>query len=149
MLNYLNYMGWFFHHKKYKMENKYTDYLRLKRDYNYDILRSICVNPTSKLIYFKPGKSAGTSIFRRNLQPKGGWIIQKDNPKEFNNWLQNITDKDDWKTLCNLTNLPYQELGHYANRNHNHYTTYYTDEIREIVSNWYRRDLEFFNYNFK
>jgi|TARA_R110000824_G_scaffold259181_2_gene447991 chondroitin 4-sulfotransferase 11 len=222
-------MGWFFHHKKYKMENKYTDYLRLKRDYNYDILRSICVNPTSKLIYFKPGKSAGTSIFRRNLQPKGGWIIQKDNPKEFNNWLQNITDKelnsyfkfifvrnpfsrlisawndidkpyfpdfgkfvqegifdkngnpktlhyqlqsslfktldnyslnldfigkienikDDWKTLCNLTNLPYQELGHYANRNHNHYTTYYTDEIREIVSNWYRRDLEFFNYNFK
>ena len=76
------------------MENKYTDYLRLKRDYNYDILRSICVNSTSKLIYFKPGKSAGTSIFRRNLQPKGGWIIQKDNPKEFNNWLQNITDKE-------------------------------------------------------
>ena len=175
------------------MDNRYTDYLRLKRDYNYDILRSICVNPTSKLIYFKPGKAAGTSIFRRNLQPLGGWIIQKDNPKEFNNWLQNITDKelnsyfkfifvrnpfsrlisawndidkpyfpdfgkfvqegifdkngnpktlhyqlqsslfktldnyslnldfigkienikDDWKTLCNLTNLPYQEFFNY------------------------------------
>ena len=210
------------------MDNRYTDYLRLKRDYNYDILRSICVNPTSKLIYFKPGKAAGTSIFRRNLQPLGGWIIQKDNPKEFNNWLQNITDKElnsyfkfifvrnpfsrlvsywydtflsvypnfkdlvkegifnkngnpkklhfqtqsglfstpegnildldfigkvenidnDWEILCNKINIPHQKLGHYTKNSYNKYTTYYDNETIDIVSEWYKKDLQIFNYKF-
>ena len=158
-----------------------------------------------------------------------GWIIQKDNPREFNNWLQNINGeelksyfkfifvrnpfnrlisawndidkptspdfkkfvkegifdkngnpkrlhyqiqsslfetlegyslnldfigkveniKNDWEKLCNMANIPYQELGHYAKRNHNHYTTYYDDEIVKIVSKWYKRDLELFNYKFE
>lgn len=85
------------------MENKFTDYYRIgglggvktgERQYKNDIQRCLCVNPTLKLIYYKPGKAAGTSIFRRILQPRGGWIIQKDNPKEFGEWVNNITDNE-------------------------------------------------------
>ena len=75
-------------------DNRYTDYLRQPREFDQDLCRSLCVNPSQKLIYFKPGRAAGTSIFRRILQPMGGWIIQKDNPKEFNEWLQRITDDE-------------------------------------------------------
>ena len=76
------------------MDNKYCEYLRLPRLYEFNILRSICVHPQSKVIYFKPGKAAGTSIFRKVLQPMGGWIIIKDNPVEFNSWLQSISDNE-------------------------------------------------------
>ena len=83
------------------MENKFTDYYRIggvagikagARQYISDIQRSLCVHPTNKWIYYKPGKAAGTSIFRTILQPMGGWIIQKDNPNEFSQWIENITD---------------------------------------------------------
>ena len=91
------------------MDNPFTDYYRIggiggikygREKYNHlkeipwDIQRSICVNPAKKLIYYKPGKAAGTSIFRVLLQPMGGWIIQKDNPVAFSAWIQNVTDAD-------------------------------------------------------
>jgi len=85
------------------MVNTITDYYRLggpaglkfnERQFDSDIQRSICVNPSKKLIYFKPGKAAGTSIFRVILQPMGGWIIQKDNPNQFSKWVNNIADKE-------------------------------------------------------
>lgn len=85
------------------MENRFTDYYRLggiagikygERQFETDIQRSLCVNPSKKLIYYKPGKAAGTSIFRTILQPMGGWIIQKDNPIEFAEWIDNITDDE-------------------------------------------------------
>ena len=34
------------------MDNKYSDYLRLPRLHEFNILRSICVHPQSKIIYF-------------------------------------------------------------------------------------------------
>lgn len=84
------------------MENKFTDYYRIggiagmksgERQYINDIQRSLCVNPKSKLVYYKPGKCAGTSIFRHILQPMGGWIVQKDNPNEWYEWMDNVTDE--------------------------------------------------------
>ena len=83
--------------------NKFTNYYRLggicglktgKKRFENDIQRSLAVHPDKKLILYKPGKCAGTSIFRSILQPMGGWIIQKDNPKEFSSWIENITDDE-------------------------------------------------------
>tara|TARA_R100000005_G_C4995619_1_gene202520 strand:- start:326 stop:1027 length:702 start_codon:yes stop_codon:yes gene_type:complete len=91
------------------MDNRFTDYYRVggiggiklgRENFKdvpeipWDIQRSLVVNPNKKLIYYKPGKCAGTSIFRHILQPMGGWVVQKDNPKEFSNWIQNITDEE-------------------------------------------------------
>lgn len=84
------------------MDNKYTDYLRFQKPTDkhqehqngVNILqRSMVIHPGYKLIYFKPGKCAGTSIFRRTLQPMGGWISHKDTPQQYNEWLHNITDE--------------------------------------------------------
>lgn len=78
--------------------NEYTDYLRQRRDKHYDILYSVCVNIQKKLIFYKPGRVAGTSIFRRQLQPMNGWIIKKSHDKEetelFNKWVAEITDAE-------------------------------------------------------
>ena len=92
------------------MENKmniFTDYYRAggigglqtgKRQYESDIQRSLCVHKEKKLIYYKPGKCAGTSIYHGILRPKmGGWINQKDDELEFNDWIANITDEE-WET---------------------------------------------------
>ena len=93
----------------YLMENKFTDYYRIggiggiklgrenfqhMDEIPWDIQRSLHVHPDKKLIYYKPGKAAGTSIFRHNLQPMGGWIFQKNYPKEFSHWIKNITDEE-------------------------------------------------------
>ena len=212
--------------ESYLMDNKYCEYLRLPRSHEFNILRSICVHPQSKIIYFKPGKVAGTSIFRKVLQPMGGWVIIKDNPLQFNEWLQNITDDElesyfkfifvrnpfdrlisawndisrsyypdfkefvydgifdengnprklhyqlqsslietpvgyglgslfigklenlqgDWKELCGILDIPHQVLGKHSQSNHEHYTTYYDDETKNMVSQLYKRDFELFDY---
>jgi len=89
------------------MENKFTDYYRIggiggmvsgARQFESDIQRSLCVHREKKLIYYKPGKCAGTSLYHGILKPKmGGWITQKENEMEFNNWIANITDKE-WES---------------------------------------------------
>ena len=83
--------------------NKFTDYYRIggiggiksgNRQFNSDIQRSICVNLDKKLIFYKPGKCAGTSMYRRVLEPRGGWMHQKDYGKKFSDWMDQITDKE-------------------------------------------------------
>ena len=93
--------------ESYLMENKFTDYYRIggiggmvsgARQFESDIQRSLCVHREKKLIYYKPGKCAGTSLYHGILKPKmGGWITQKENEMEFNNWIANITDKE-WES---------------------------------------------------
>ena len=108
------------------MDNKFTDYYRLGgiggikvgrekfkgvKEIPWDIQRSICVNPNKKIIYFKPGKAAGTSIFRVLLQPMGGWIIQKDNPQQFSEWMNFITDVElDYYFKFIFVRNPYDRL---------------------------------------
>ena len=76
------------------MENKFTEYYRQERQYINDIQRSLAVNPIEKLIYYKPGKCAGTSIFRTILQPMGDWIVKIDDEREFGQWIKDITDEE-------------------------------------------------------
>ena len=78
----------------YLMENKFTEYYRQERQYINDIQRSLAVNPIEKLIYYKPGKCAGTSIFRTILQPMGDWIVKIDDEREFGQWIKDITDEE-------------------------------------------------------
>lgn len=230
--------------ESFLVDNKFTDYYRLggiggiklgRKNFEHmseipwDIQRSLCVNPTKKIIYYKPGRAAGTSIFRIILQPMGGWLIQKDNPKEFSEWIKNITDKemdkyftfifvrnpfarlvsywnsthknqpfrdyvkqkdrifkdgvptflhhqtqsslvetpdgkksnlnfvgkvenidDDWYKLCSTIGIPHTPMGHdrSGSQPYEHYKSFYDEEIIDIVTKMYQRDLEIFNYKF-
>ena len=57
--------------------------------------------------------------------------------------VENLTE--DWKNFCSKVEIPFRDLG---NKKLIDYRPYFTSEQIEIVSKFYKRDLELFNYEF-
>lgn len=53
-----------------------------------------------------------------------------------------------WDTVAKLLGIQ-RGLGHVYKTKHNHYSTYYDDETREVVERLYSRDISLFNYTFE
>ena len=68
-----------------------------------------------------------------NGQPLANFVIK----------VENIVE--DWKSFCSKTHIPYTPI---ENRKLIDYRPYFTPEQVEIVSTFYKRDLELFNYEF-
>jgi hypothetical protein len=64
----------------------------------------------------------------------------------FDGTLENL--QGDWKKLCEVLDISHQMLGKHSQSNHEHYTTYYDDETKNMVSQLYKRDLDIFDYKF-
>lgn len=77
--------------------------------------------------------------------------IEYDDGELFTNYVGKIENiEEDWKTLCDIIHLPYSKLpyiesGHSVKES---YKNFYTPELTEIVFNYYKRDLELFDYEF-
>ena len=57
---------------------------------------------------------------------------------------------EDFKKICGVINLPQVGLPHIRHKSkHVHYSAYYDSEIRDIVSERYKKDIEFFGYKFE
>ena len=67
---------------------------------------------------------------------------------DFIGRYENIQEDTDY--ICNILKLPNLTLGKNKSgyRDKNHYTEYYDDEIKNIVSNFFQKDLKLFNYSF-
>lgn len=95
-----------------------------------DLLRGrpdgFVVQPEHRLIYMKPAKTGGTSVFRKVLEPQiGGFLYTKGDRATFFEWLHAITDEalrdyyifvtvrhpiDRFISLANYFRLPVSQL---------------------------------------
>jgi chondroitin 4-sulfotransferase 11 len=56
--------------------------------------------------------------------------------------------QQDFDIICDKIGIPQREL-QYANKSsHNHYTEYYDNETRRLVSEKFARDIDYFGYKF-
>lgn len=81
--------------------------------------------------------------------PMHKWTHDKDMNQivDFIGKLENINQ--DFHNICFLNGLPQKRLKKTNQTKHDHYSSYYTDETREIVKNLYKKDIELFDYHFE
>lgn len=78
------------------------------------VVTNIVVFPQQKVIYIKYPKNGGTSILRHILDKKSSLVKYhyKDYPKQFENWLNRMTDETLQKEyfIFGIVRNPYQRL---------------------------------------
>ena len=65
---------------------------------------------------------------------------------DFIGKLENL--QNDWKTVCERTGIPHQELQRKNASERSHYQDYYDTESRQLVARHWAREIELFGYSF-
>jgi len=93
-------------------EQSFVKYLKYNRSFNIDIQRGLCIHPHRKLIFYKPGRTMGTRLFRGILQGRVDWYIKKNDVQDnFKNWVEYISDEQLVEyTKCIITRNPFSRI---------------------------------------
>ena len=117
---------------------------------------------------FPPGKEEAYKPFDVWIQERFGQhlLIKRNDTKEFgkggfvqikqSEYLDIDVDfigryenlQDDFDYVCGQLNIDSHKLPHYnKSKEHNHWESYYTDELKEIVYEFFKEDFERFEYS--
>ena len=76
------------------------------------------------------------------------YLYVEDEGKKFVNFIGRFESLEkDWKIVAKKIGIN-DELPHENKTNHEHYTKYYNEEMKNIVAKKYKRDIELFGYKF-
>lgn len=138
----------------YELKKTYPDIYRKRNDY---FKFSFTRNPWDKLVSawkflqrrkYKPSKCNFKEFVKKNTV----WIGVEMNTIDFSNGCDFIGKfenlQEDFDFICEKIGEPKKKLGHFNKTKHDHYTSYYDDETREIVQKKYAKDIEYFGYKF-
>ena len=64
-------------------------------------------------------------------------------------WIAFESLQEDFEFLCDILNIPKTELPKLLPSEHEHYSRYYTDELKGIVERVYADDIRAFDYKFE
>ena len=78
-----------------------------------------------------------------HFYPLVHWL---DDDIDFIGRFENL--QQDTNIVCDNIGVPRKQLPHINKSSHKHYTEYYDDESREIVTSLYKQDIDRFNYKF-
>ena len=56
--------------------------------------------------------------------------------------------QNDFNEVCKYIQIPTIQLDHWNSTKHQHYSTYYDQETKEYVCDLFKKDIEYFNYEF-
>tara|TARA_Y100000296_G_C5113224_1_gene226261 strand:- start:166 stop:903 length:738 start_codon:yes stop_codon:yes gene_type:complete len=88
--------------------------------------------------------------------PQLDWIVDQDQKigVDFIGRFERFPQ--DFQRSCKRIGMSHNKLQrlvkglpHKKRSNHKHYSKYYTDETIEVVANWYKKDIEAFNYKYE
>jgi hypothetical protein len=97
-----------------------------------------------------PAKEWGgkTSDDIHRLSPPTDWLsLEGEIAVDFVGKLENL--QEDFDTVCDRLDEPRVRLKRKNRKSHWHYSRYYDAETRDLVSDYYAKDIEMFGYRFK
>ena len=56
--------------------------------------------------------------------------------------------QEDFDKVCKIIDIPSQKLNIVNTSKHEHYTKYYNEDTKNMIGDYYRKDIEYFDYEF-
>jgi len=114
-------------------------------------LKIICVrNPWDLMVswwhwHLKPGSF--NEFVKNNLCVFDDFLLTEH---LFDFYIRFEHLNEDYKLLCDKLNIPYKKLPHHIGfrKAPEHYSNYYDEETKALISNKYKRVIDMFNYDF-